>query len=118
MEVKLHNTIVFEDVQSLNDTEKYFLVSMRWSLISEEHITFVRQGAMAYCYNLKWAGPLTEVEAAERCIKGKMLMVPFSLIKSYLVQTKIDEVDCLTLPNTAEVRRMIGFNDVVFQLVI
>jgi hypothetical protein len=60
MEIKLHNPAAFEDIQSLTDTEKYFWFSISWSLIEEAHITFVRQAALAYCYNLKWAGPLTE----------------------------------------------------------
>ena len=118
MEIKLHNPAAFEDIQSLADTEKYFLVSIRWSLIEEAHITFVRQATLAYCYNLKWAGPLTESEVADKFVEGKMIVVPLSLIKPYLVKATIDEIDCLTLPNTAEIRSKIGFDDVVFQLVI
>lgn len=118
MEVKLHNTILFEEENSSADAEKYFVVSLRWSLINEEHITFVRQEAMAYCYNMNWAGPMTKIEAKERCIKGKMLVVSLSQIRSFLVKATIDNVESYTLPNTEEVRKIIGFDAIAFQMVV
>jgi hypothetical protein len=39
------------------------LISLKWTLINEEYITFVRKEACAYCYNLDWAGPISKSDA-------------------------------------------------------
>jgi hypothetical protein len=42
------------------------LISLKWTLINEEYITFLfAKEACAYCYNLDWAGPISKSDATK-----------------------------------------------------
>lgn len=118
VEIKLQNTMLFEESDSLDIREGYYLVSLKWSLINEEYITFVRKEALAYCYNLDWAGPMSKSNLLKKVIKGKTVIVPLSKIRSFLVKVNTDNKECFMLPNTDEVRKIIGFEDANLQLVV
>jgi hypothetical protein len=51
-------------------------------------------------------------------IKDKIVMVPQSRIRPFVIKGIIDEVECSVLPNTEEVRKIVGFEDTNLQLVI
>ncbi len=118
MEIKLQNTILFEESDSLDCRDGYYLISLKWSLINEEYITFVRKEALAYCYNLDWAGPVSKSSLLKKVIKDKTVIVPLSKIRSFLVKVNTDNKECFMLPNTDEVRKVIGFEDIDLQLVV
>ena len=117
MKVKLHHTQPFLET-NFEDRPGYYLISLKWSLINEEYITFVRKDAFAYCYNLDWAGPVGKSDAEKKVIKDKIVMVPQSIIKPFVVKVIIDEIECFVLPNIEEVRKMVGFDDINLQLVV
>lgn len=96
----------------------YYLVSLKWTLLNDEYITFVRRNGIAYCYNLDWAGPSSKFELEQVAIKGKTILVPLSIIHSFLVKVHIEKEECFMLPNTYEVRKVIGFEDTDLQLVV
>lgn len=118
MEVKLHNTQSFVTTNSFEDRDGYYLISLKWSLINEVYITFVRKEAFAYCYNLDWAGPISKPDAEKKVIKDKIVMTHQSRIMPFVIKVIIDEVECSVLPNTEEVRKIVGFEDTNLQLVI
>ena len=118
MNVKLHNTQSFGATSSFEDCDGYYLISLKWSLRNEEYITFVRKEAFAYCYNLDWAGPVSKSDAGKKVIKDKIVMVPQSRIRPFVIKVIIDEIECSVLPNNDEVRKIVGFEDANLQLVI
>ena len=118
MEVKLHNTQSLAGTNSYEDRDGYYLISLNWSLINEEYITFVRKEVFGYSYNLDWAGPVSKFDAEKKVIKDKIVMVPQSRIRSFVVKVIIDEIECFVLPNIEEVRKIVGFDDINFQLVV
>ena len=46
MKVKLHHTQPFLETNNFEDRPGYYLISLKWSLINEEYITFVRKDAL------------------------------------------------------------------------
>jgi hypothetical protein len=118
VERKLQNTMSFEVSDALDDHDEYYLVSLKWSLINEQYITFVRKEALAYCYDLDWAGPMTKFDLEKKVLNDKTAIVPRSKIKSFLVKVYTDNKQRFMLPNSNEVRKIIGFEDAVLQLVI
>ncbi|SDX04048.1 hypothetical protein [Flavobacterium degerlachei] len=118
MEIQLQNAKLFELSNSFDDRDGYYLISLKWSLINEEYITFVRKEALAYCYNLDWAGPMSKSNLLKKVIKDKTVIVPLSKIRSFLVKVNTDNKECFMLPNTDEVRKIIGFEDANLQLVV
>lgn len=90
-----------------------YLVSSRWTMINDKNVTFVRNKALGYCYNLKWAGPLSKFDADIACQNSKTtFVVSHSLLKPFLVHLN----DELSLPNSIEVRKLIGLDDEELQL--
>jgi hypothetical protein len=118
MKVKLHHTQPFLETNNFEDRPGYYLISLKWSLINEEYITFVRKDAFAYCYNLDWAGPVSKSDAEKKVVKDKIVMVHQSRIKSFVIKVLIDDIERFVLPNTEEVRKIIGFEDINLQLVV
>lgn len=96
----------------------YYLVSIKWSLLNDQYITFVRKSTIGYCYNLDWAGPMPKFELEPFEKKNNTIIVPRAIIERYLISTSIDNKNCSILPNTEEIRRAIGFDEVRLQLVI
>ncbi|MFV8378801.1 hypothetical protein [Flavobacterium sp. LB3R33] len=118
MKVKLHNTQLSVETNSFEDRDAYYLISLNWSLINEEYITFVRKEVFGYCYNLDWAGPVSKFDAEKKVIKDKIVMVHQSRIRPFVVKVIIDEIECFVLPNIEEVRKIVGFDDINLQLVV
>jgi hypothetical protein len=118
MKVKLHHTQPFLETNNFEDRPGYYLISLKWSLINEEYITFVRKEAFAYCYNLEWAGPVSKSDAEKKVIKDKIVMVHKSRIRPFVIKVIIDETERVVLPNTEEVRKLIGFEDTNLQIVV
>ncbi|MCG9791621.1 hypothetical protein [Flavobacterium algicola] len=106
MEVKLPFSENLELNSSNNDTTGYYLVSTRWTMINDDHITFIRRRSLGYCYNLNWAGPLSRYDA-EKIIKNKetTLIISHAALIPFLVTVNNE----LVVPNNAEVRKLIGF---------
>ena len=118
MKVKLHHTQPFLETNNFEDRPGYYLISLKWSLINEEYITFVRKEAFAYCYNLEWAGPVSKSDAEKKVINDKIVMVHKSRIRPFVIKVIIDETERVVLPNTEEVRKLIGFEDTNLQIVV
>ena len=118
MKVKLHKTQLSVDTNRFEVRDGYYLISLNWSLINYAYITFVRKEVYGYCYNLDWAGPVSKFDAEKKVIKDKIVMVPQSIIKPFVVKVIIDEIECFVLPNIEEVRKMVGFDDINLQLVV
>jgi hypothetical protein len=118
MKEKLHNTQPLLERNNFEDRSGYYLISLNWSLINEEYITFVRKEVFGYCYNLDWAGPISKFDAEKKLIKDKIVMVSQSRIRSFVVKVIIDEIECFVLPNIEEVRKIVGFDDINLQLVV
>lgn len=90
-----------------------YLVSARWTMINDKNVTFVRNKAFGYCYNLKWAGPLSKFDADIACQNSKTtFVISHSLLEPFLVHLN----DELSLPNSIEVRKLIGLDDNELQL--
>lgn len=102
---------------SYSDNE-CFLVSIKWSVLNDEYITFVRKSAIGYCYNVDWAGPKSMFELEQYVKKEETIIVQLSQIQPFLIQCRVENNDCFMLPNTDEVRESIGFKSMDFQLVI
>lgn len=90
-----------------------YLVSTRWTMINDKNITFVRNKALGYCYNLKWAGPLSESDAEIACHNNKTTFVINHLLLQPFFVYLNNEV---TLPNSIEVRKLIGLDNVELQI--
>lgn len=101
------------DTQGANFDENtgFYLISQKWSSSQELYITFVRKGALAYCYNVNWAGPMSKFEV-ERFKGEDKIIVHQSKIKPLLLKVSDDKCNGYALPNTEEVRKIIGLNDV------
>ncbi|NRT15996.1 hypothetical protein HNP99_002358 [Flavobacterium sp. 28A] len=113
MDVKLPT--INPDATSVNYDEVtgYYLVSKRWTMINDVNITFIRCKGLGYCYNSKWAGPMSKFEAEKICQSKKTtLIISHSLLKSFLVITS----DSVSLPNTGEIRKLIGLDSGELQL--
>ena len=118
MKVKLHNTPPFLETNHFEDRTGYYLISLKWTLINEEYITFVRKEACAYCYNLDWAGPVSKSDATKKMLNDKIVIIPQSRIRPFVIKVIIDKIECLVLPNTEVVRKIVGFEDTNLQLVV
>jgi hypothetical protein len=88
--------------------KEYYIVSSKWSLLNEQFVTFVREGAYAYCYNLSWAGPMSLCDAEKFVKEDSTVIVNQSAIAPFLVNVRNEESNCWMLPNTDEVRKVIG----------
>ena len=107
MEIKLTQTgnqgkNIFSD-----DITGYYLISVKWSMINDQYITFVRKNALAYCYNINWAGPMTKLEIDRVYKNEQVIIVSHNTIKNYLQYVN----NILVLPNTQELRNLIGLKD-------
>jgi hypothetical protein len=94
-----------------DENSGFYLISLKWSNAQEKYITFVRKGALAYCYNINWAGPMSKFEA-DRFKRGNTIVVHQSLIKPLIIAVNDDMCKGYALPNTEETRKVIGFKDV------
>ncbi|UQD55848.1 hypothetical protein [Flavobacterium sp. K5-23] len=109
----------YNDESKFSDTNNgYYLVSIKWSVLNDEYITFIRKSAIAYCYNLDWAGPKSKFELEQYVKKEETIIVHHSLIQPFLIKCCVEKKDCFMLPNTDEVRKVIGFKNTDLQLVI
>lgn len=107
MEIKFTQTGNKEKNIFSDDITGYYLISVKWSMINDQYITFVRKNALAYCYNINWAGPMTKFEIDRVYKNEQVLIVSHSTIKNHL--QCINNV--LLLPNTHELRKLIGLKD-------
>lgn len=115
VEPKITDTENFKSSDSING---YYLVSIKWTEMDDEYITFVRKSTVAYCYNMDWAGPKNICELEEVVRTGQTLIVHQSTIDPFLVHVNHEGKECTMLPNTFEVRRAIGFEEANLQLVV
>jgi hypothetical protein len=53
------------------------LISLKWTLINEEYITFVHKRSFAYCYNLV-GGPISKSDATKKMLNDKIVIIPQS----------------------------------------
>ncbi|WP_418262015.1 hypothetical protein [Flavobacterium faecale] len=112
MEINFTSKNVIDNKSFLEDISGYYLISLKWSMLNDPYITFVRQNALAYCYDINWAGPLTKFEI-DRVVKSeKIIVISHQTINKYIVKVN----DKLFLPNTIEVRKLIGLKDDMFQM--
>ena len=96
-----------------DDATGYYLISKRWTMINDSNITFVRIKGLGYCYNVHWAGPSNKLEAARVSKKSKTtLVVSHALLKSFFIESNGE----VLLPNTPEIRNLIGFDRSALQL--
>lgn len=108
MELKLPSTDSTSRDSIVDEITGCYLVSARWTMINDKNVTFVRDKALGYCCNLKWAGPLSKFDADIACQNSKTtFVISHSLLKPFLVHLD----DELRLPNSIEVRRLIGLDD-------
>lgn len=113
MEVKLQSKAFTEVQNKSNDTTAYYLVSARWTVINDSYITFVRQKGPGYCYNMDWAGPLSKYEVQKlNSYSTNTIIVSHDLVKEFLIV----QGDQCFLPNSPEVRRLIGLNAAELQV--
>ncbi|WP_339658581.1 hypothetical protein [Flavobacterium frigidarium] len=113
MEINLTITGSANVNQIDDDATGYYLISKRWTMINDSNITFVRIKGLGYCYNAHWAGPSNKLETKSVSSKSKnTIMVSHALIKSFFVNQNGE----LVLPNTSEIRSLIGFNRSELQL--
>lgn len=113
MDLKLPTSvnIIADDTNS--DPSGYYLVSTRWTMINDKSITFVRNKSLGYCYNLKWAGPMNKFDAVKASQSNKTTrIVSHSILEPFLVFLNNEMV----LPNSAEVRKIIGLDSGELQL--
>ena len=104
--------------KSPNGSAQYFLVSKKWSAINDQFITFVRKSSIGYCYNLNWAGACSSYELEPLVKTDKTILIHITTIEPYLTKVSIDNKNYLFLPNTEQVRKIIGFQDISLMSVI
>ncbi|MFY7939085.1 MAG: hypothetical protein ACOVOQ_17025 [Flavobacterium sp.] len=104
------NSIEDLEYDSVNPYKGYYIVSKKWTSVGEEYITFVRKNNLAYCYNLSWAGPKEVHELEQFKNNDNTIIVYHSQISHYLKKVTIDDEECLVLPNTILVRKVVGFD--------
>ena len=90
-----------------DDRNGYYLIWVKWCMINDQYITFVRKNALAYCYNINWAGPLTKFEIDRVHKNEQVIIVSYNTIKNYLQYIN----NVLLLPNSQELRKIIGLNN-------
>ena len=113
MELKLPITDSTITDSVVDEITGCYLVAARWTMINDKNVTFVRNKTLGYCYNLKWAGPLSKFDADIACQNSKAtFVISHSLLKPFLVNLN----DELSLPNSIEVRKLIGLDDEELQL--
>jgi CRISPR/Cas system CMR-associated protein Cmr5 small subunit len=95
---------------SINPYKGYYIVSKKWTSLCEEYITFVRKNNLAYCYNLSWAGPKEVHELEQFKNNENTIIVYHSQISHYLKKVTIGGEECIVLPNTILVRKVVGFD--------
>lgn len=102
------NTTEFNtnEIFSSENLSGYYLISLRWSMINDQHITFVRKNKIGYCYNAAWAGPMTKHDIQQLKRDPTTIVIHSSLIKNHLIKLKNE----IVLPNTYEIRAIIGFD--------
>lgn len=113
MQVKLPNSAVLDLDYSSEETTGYYLVSNHWTVINDTNITFVRKNSLGYCYNLKWAGPLSKYEAQKLNGNGTgNTIISHGTIRPFLIKINNEVV----LPNSLDVRKILGLDAADFQL--
>ncbi len=112
MEIKFNQAANSEKPCFSEEITGYFLISAKWSMLRDAYITFVRKNAMAYCYNLNWAGPLTKFEIDRISKANDVIIVSHEIIKDYLVCIN----NVLVLPNSPELRKALGLHGADFFL--
>lgn len=95
------------EISSSENLSGYYLISLRWSMINDKHITFVRKNKIGYCYNAAWAGPMTKHEIQQLKRDATTIVIHSSLIENHLIESNEE----IVLPNTYEIRTLIGFNE-------
>ncbi|MFN7098918.1 MAG: hypothetical protein ACK4M4_00915 [Flavobacterium sp.] len=107
MEVKLQSKAFTEVKNESTETTGYYLISARWTVINDSYITFVRKKGPGYCYNMDWAGPLSKFDVQKlNSYSSSTIIVSHQLLKEFLLV----EGNQIFLPNSPEVRRVIGLN--------
>ena len=114
----VHNMNYDRESKFLESSNEYYLVSIKWSVLNDEYITFVRKNAIAYCYNLAWAGPKNRFELEPYVKKEETIIVSQSVIQPFVVKCCVENKDCFMLPNRDEVRKAIGFKRDDLHLVV
>ncbi|WPR72519.1 hypothetical protein SLW70_05105 [Flavobacterium sp. NG2] len=76
-------------------------------MINDKHITFVRKNKIGYCYNAAWAGPMSKYEIQRLKKDETSIIIHSSLIEDHLIRSKEETF----LPNTYEIRTLIGFKE-------
>lgn len=117
MKIILHNQDFNSDKDFLESNNGYYLVSLKWTAINDAYVTFIRKNAVAYCYNLNWAGPRLVHELGKIVKKDETIIVSHSKINQFLTKTMMNDKECIMLPNTDEVRRIIGFDSAALKIV-
>ncbi|MDQ5929459.1 MAG: hypothetical protein QG594_1238 [Bacteroidota bacterium] len=107
MEIKFTQTANKEKNIFSDDITGYYLISVKWSMVNDPYITFIRKNALAYCYNVNWAGPLTKFEIDRVYKNEQAIIVSHDTIKHYLEYVN----NVWVLPNTDELRNLIGLKE-------
>lgn len=113
MEIKLPNREVTEIPSTSDEVSGYFIVSTRWTMINDQNITFIRNKSLGYCYNIAWAGPMNKFDANKVNASNKATrVISYQAIRPFLGKLN----DALVLPNSPEVRKLIGLDNAELQV--
>ncbi|AWG20461.1 hypothetical protein FFWV33_02410 [Flavobacterium faecale] len=113
MDLKLPTSEIIITNDTNSDPAGYYLVSTRWTMINDKSITFVRSKSLGYCYNLKWAGPMNKFDAEKANQSNKTTrIVSHCILKPFIAFLNNEMV----LPNSPEVRKLIGLDSGELQL--
>ncbi|MAO66222.1 MAG: hypothetical protein CL666_14600 [Balneola sp.] len=93
---------------------KYALLSLRWTHKNDDFITFWRHDAKGYCWFKAWMGRYSIVRSAQHS-SDRTKRVSFEVLEPFWQEVSYEGKIRYVIPNTAEVREVMGIKSEDFQ---